>query len=332
MRKQTEAPEISRGLLLWYNKIMAILFSLFLLAFTVNPQSTYDVPYGTNDVLILDATLSEPVQSIEIHNTGNADNTVISELMILGDGASPGFDGDEKELARVLYSPFFDWQISGNFDARIFVTIDLKPNFINQKTITPQLLVGGEVKATGLERIIRHDASAPTAPMTPLAKNGEALSSTSVRWHFTDLSNNEFGFKILDSSLKEVAQNEGENVSFVDETGLQPDTEYSGRLVVSFNDRGTSLTTALSNFTAVRTLKEESKEMEEAPPQEIETPESQGEESTAKSLQEKIEALQLQLIDLLEQLVEVLQKQIGDAQANIFSAFSTFTLWFESFF
>ena len=34
---------------------------------------------------------------------------------------------------------------------------------------------------------------------------GEALSVSTIRWHFTDLSNNEFGFKILDSELNIVA-------------------------------------------------------------------------------------------------------------------------------
>ncbi|MBI2042640.1 MAG: hypothetical protein HYT21_02780 [Candidatus Nealsonbacteria bacterium] len=278
-------------------RIFLLLFFIFLPTiatasvaedFKVNPQSTYDIPYNTSRVLVLDLTLSAPKQSIILSNAGTADHTVISELTFWQDGSSADWNGDETEVARVLSPPFFDTAISGNFSGRIFVTADIK-NIASLQARTP-----------------------------------EAISSTTLRWHFQDQSNNEFGFKILDGNLRVVARTEQANVSYIDETGLQPDTEYSGRLAVAFNDRGTSLTTVLSNFEAVRTL---------AAPEEVQPPaEVEGEGEEVVDLRDKIETLQLQLLDLLNQLIQVLQEQIAASQASIFSAFSIFTFWLESFF
>lgn len=315
-------------------RIFLLLFFIFLPTiatasvaedFKVNPQSTYDIPYNTSRVLVLDLTLSAPKQSIILSNAGTADHTVISELTFWQDGSSADWNGDETEVARVLSPPFFDTAISGNFSGRIFVTADIKNiASLQEKTFQFQVKENSEVKATGFERKIVHNASGPTIPIAPIARTPEAISSTTLRWHFQDQSNNEFGFKILDGNLRVVARTEQANVSYIDETGLQPDTEYSGRLAVAFNDRGTSLTTVLSNFEAVRTL---------AAPEEVQPPaEVEGEGEEVVDLRDKIETLQLQLLDLLNQLIQVLQEQIAASQASIFSAFSIFTFWLESFF
>jgi len=128
--------------------------------FTVNRQSTYDIPYGTERVLILDLTLPIPatgetyqLESITLHNAGTADHTVVSELEVWEDGASAGWNGDERSVVRVTNLLFFDAEISGDFRAysqadpwqRLFVTVDLKSNFINEKTFQLQLLKGSVV-------------------------------------------------------------------------------------------------------------------------------------------------------------------------------------------
>ena len=83
----------------------------------------------------------------------------------------------------------------------------------------------------GARKIISKDASAPALPAFPLAGSPEVLSTSTIRWHFTDLSLNEFGFKILDGNLKELVRKEEANLSYLDETGLSPNTEYSGRRI-----------------------------------------------------------------------------------------------------
>ncbi|MDO8265275.1 MAG: fibronectin type III domain-containing protein, partial [Candidatus Parcubacteria bacterium] len=93
---------------------------------------------------------------------------------------------------------------------------------------------------TGFERMISVSASYPTVPVPPLARTAEALSSSAIRWHFIDLSNNEFGFKILDYALKIIIQKDESDLSYIDETGLQQNTNYSGRRIYGFNDRGQS--------------------------------------------------------------------------------------------
>jgi len=309
--------------------------------FIVNRQSTYDVPYGTTKVLILDLTLPKPaegqtlqLQSIKIHNAGTADHTVIYKLEIWEDGSSLGWDNDETMVVRIPAVPFFDTEISGTFREysesdswqRIFITLDISSDFIAERTIQPQLLKDSVVfstatgptdaEITGFERKIRHDASIPTTPVSPLAENAEALSISSIRWHFTDMSNNEFGFRILDAELNEMARNETADISYIDETDLTPNTEYSGRKVVAFNDRGESLASALAVFLAVHTLaleaeeeiiEEEAEETEEEAEEEVEE-EVIEEPSLFKIIQTKIAEIQQKLNELIRQFNELVQE------------------------
>jgi hypothetical protein len=76
-------------------------------------------------------------------------------------------------------------------------------------------------------------------PDTPIIGTGQALSTTSIRWAFTDNSDDELGFKIydLEGNLKETCV--GENLTYCDETGLNENTQYS-RIVVAYNIYGNS--------------------------------------------------------------------------------------------
>ena len=325
--------------------------------FTVNRQSTYAVPRDVTKILVLDLTLPEPpengslkVESIKLHSAGTATHLDFSKLLIWEDGPSAGFDNDEIEVAKVL-TALFDTEISGTFREyskgdpwqRIFVTLDTTSDVysITEKTIKLELVMDSvifsdtafngptDASVIGFERIISKDASTPTVPVTPLAGTPEVLSSTAIRWHFTDLSNNEFGFKILDDTLKEVARKEQVNLSYLDETGLQPDTEYSGRSVMAFNDRGESLSSALTVFSAVSTLAEEVEEevIEEEVIEEVsEVIEEEVEDevieepSLLEKLQTKIAEIQQKINELLNQLNELLQEQA----ATIWTAFQRF--------
>ncbi|MFH1820667.1 MAG: hypothetical protein ABH805_02035 [Candidatus Nealsonbacteria bacterium] len=240
--------------------------------FTINNQSMYDVPPGSSKVLILDLSLPETLQSIRIDNAGTAEQRDISKISVFEDGASSGWDGDEKEIVNRSTTPFFDTILLGTFSSkRIFVTVNIASTAVSYRTIKPKfkldslVFVSGGTGPTdeellGLERKIVAGASQPTAPVAPLPGTPEILSSTAIRWHFTDLSNNEFGFKILDGNLKTIVKQEEANLTYLDETGLLPSTAYSGRRVVTFNDRGESFVSLI--FPEVVTL---AKEMIEEP-------------------------------------------------------------------
>ena len=152
-----------------------------------------------------------------------------------------------------------------------------------------------------------------------------------------DLSNNEFGFKILDENLK-IATSGPENISYLDETGLEPNTEYSNRKIVAFNDRGQSSVSTLSVLPAIKTLPSD-EEKETRSPQETESqspvpevesqvPETGGPVPPSESeLRAQIQELQQKIIDLLKQLIQLLQEQISAAQASLFRAFGIFSSW-----
>ncbi|NLN75591.1 MAG: hypothetical protein GX139_04725 [Armatimonadetes bacterium] len=63
-------------------------------------------------------------------------------------------------------------------------------------------------------------------PAAPTNVSGAALSTTSIRWNFTDKANNEIGHRVYNGSTK-VAEREVFDISYVDETNLAPNTTYN---------------------------------------------------------------------------------------------------------
>jgi len=289
--------------------IPGIVYGFVASDFIVNRQSTYAVPRNVSNVLILDLTLPEPLQSIKINNAGTAQQGDISKISVFEDGPSPGWDGDES--ARIIKSsaPFWDTELMGDFSQkRIFVTVDISLTAVSGRTIKPEALID-DVAIVGFERMILQGVSTPSVPITPLAKTPEALSASSIRWHFMDLSNNEFGFKILDGNLKEVARSETADIAYLDETGLKPDTEYSGRQVIAFNDRGESPGSLLTIFPAVRTLKEENiVPVKESVPASNLEPSAAAPPTLSETIQTKIADIQRQINDLLKQINELVKQ------------------------
>ena len=64
------------------------------------------------------------------------------------------------------------------------------------------------------------------APAAPSGLAGSGLSTTSVRWNFTDNATNEIGARIYDGALK-VAEREVADTTYADEGGLIANTVYS---------------------------------------------------------------------------------------------------------
>jgi len=76
-------------------------------------------------------------------------------------------------------------------------------------------------------------------PLAPTIAQAEALSTTSIRWNFTDNATDEDGFKIYDTEDNLLVTCEGANLSYCDETGLSTNTQYT-RKVVAYNANGNS--------------------------------------------------------------------------------------------
>lgn len=84
--------------------------------------------------------------------------------------------------------------------------------------------------------IIRYISTPPTAPTigTP-----SALSTTSIRWAFTDNASDETGFKVYDTSNNLLVTCATANLTYCDETGLSVNTQYT-RKVVAYSGAGNS--------------------------------------------------------------------------------------------
>ena len=322
-------------------KIILLIFLLFpFLAqgateIIVNNQSTYAVPPGSSKVLVLDLTLPEKLETIKISNLGTAQHSHISNLSIYEDGASAGWDGDESVRLTRSVSPFWGVEYASDFvKQRIFVTLDIVTGISLEKTIQVQAVVNSSTTIIGFARTILPGASQPAVPVAPSAKSGEALSTSTIRWNFMDLSNNEFGFRIKDASLKTKAESEQSDVSYLDETGLAPNTCYSGRRAFAFNDRGESFPSLI--FAEVCTPAVPVAKEEVRPPDltsEV-TATSTSEVDVREVAPQVVEqdlsiTIRQKIIEILQQLIQLLQQQLTILQASLFSAFEIFVNLFQ---
>ena len=76
-------------------------------------------------------------------------------------------------------------------------------------------------------------------PATPTIGTATVLSTTSIRWGFTDKASNEIGFKVYDGSNVLKATCATASLTYCDETGLSANTTYT-RKVVAYNASGNS--------------------------------------------------------------------------------------------
>ena len=95
----------------------------------------------------------------------------------------------------------------------------------------------------------------PTAPTAPTIGSSGALTTTSLRWNFTDNADDETGFKVYDNggtpALKVTCATA--NLTYCDETSLSVNTQYT-RKVVAYNDVGnSSYSSTASKYTLATT-------------------------------------------------------------------------------
>ncbi len=81
-------------------------------------------------------------------------------------------------------------------------------------------------------------------PVAPAIGTPSALSFSSIRWPFTDNSNDETGFRVYDNTNNVVSSSATANLSYLDETGLSCNTSYSGRYAKAYNSYGESAASA----------------------------------------------------------------------------------------
>ncbi|GFE58101.1 hypothetical protein AOG1_19810 [Geobacter sp. AOG1] len=81
-------------------------------------------------------------------------------------------------------------------------------------------------------------------PTAPTAGTPQALSTTSIRWNFTDTSDSEDGFRLHDAAQTLKASAATPNLAWLDETGLSANTLYTRHLHAYNNVAGDSAASA----------------------------------------------------------------------------------------
>ena len=84
---------------------------------------------------------------------------------------------------------------------------------------------------------------------TPTIGAATVLSTSSIRWGFTDNALDETGFAVHDSNNNIVVTCNGSNLTYCDETGLQVNTQYTRKVTAIKNDIGSYLSDTVSKYT-----------------------------------------------------------------------------------
>ena len=154
--------------------------------------------------------------------------------------------------ANTYYS-LSTWTAGTTFDTNsissdpLFVST-VTPDFHLQST-SPAINVGTNVSLTSdyagvsVPRGAGYEIGAYEypVPLAPTIGSPSALSFSSIRWNFTDNSNDETGFRLYGSPGAVLVQSPLTNLSYLDETGLSAGTQYSGRYVKAYNSYGESV-------------------------------------------------------------------------------------------
>jgi len=103
------------------------------------------------------------------------------------------------------------------------------------------------------ESLASFSAMPASLPSAPSNLSCQAISSDIIRWNFTDTASNETGFKLYgpEGLILDTEPNIVTDLSYLDETNLQPNTQYQDRYVKTFNGAGES---AASNTVSCYTL------------------------------------------------------------------------------
>lgn len=90
-------------------------------------------------------------------------------------------------------------------------------------------------------------------PTAPTIGTPTALSSTAIRWNFTDNADNETGFRVYTNADAIATSSATANLTYLDETGLSENTQYT-RYVKAYNSYGESASSsATSTYTSANT-------------------------------------------------------------------------------
>lgn len=88
-------------------------------------------------------------------------------------------------------------------------------------------------------------------PISSTIGTPQVQSTTSIRWNFTDNASDETGFKVYDGTDTLITSLATADLTYLDETGLSENTQYSGRYITAYNSYGDSVhsSTATATYT-----------------------------------------------------------------------------------
>ena len=165
--------------------------------------------------------------------TGSANKQVVTGTWTLD-----GDTGKVLTLRSISEDTPWEFAIPADFTAGDYIDVKDSQNMTNAYRITPGAnTVSGGNNAPGWNFV----------PEVPTIGVPVAISATAIEWHFTDTSANETGFKIYDSGDNLVATCATADLAYCTETGLNVNTQYTGRYVVAYNSVGNSAPSGMAS-------------------------------------------------------------------------------------
>ncbi|MHB8793818.1 MAG: Ig-like domain-containing protein, partial [Thermoleophilia bacterium] len=149
-------------------------------------------------------------------------------------GYSRSYTDEDAEVTKTGTSTSYD------------VTIDPDADFAEEETVTIGVSVN-DVVGNPLTPPAWSFTTALLPPAAPSIGTPTVLSTTSIRWNFTDNAGNETGFKVHDALDNIKASSASPDLSFLDEAELAANTSYT-RHVHAYNGAGDSVASSSASI------------------------------------------------------------------------------------
>ena len=139
------------------------------------------------------------------------------------------------------------WQATSAGYTEANTASDINTNISTFLTGSGSFLFRAYLHSDGSQLVQLDSVDIAGVPLAPTIDAPTVLSSSSIRWNFTNNSDDETGFRIYDNTDTLVTSSATVDLAYLDETDLSENTQYSGRYATAYNGFGNSASSSAAS-------------------------------------------------------------------------------------
>lgn len=139
------------------------------------------------------------------------------------------------------------WTTSDGTYSQANTATEVNTNIATFPTGDGNFLFKAFLHSDGTQLVQLDSVAVAGVPFTLTISTPTVLSSSSIRWSFTDTADDETGFRIYDNTDTLTTSSATADLTYLDETGLSENTQYTGRYVTAYNDYGNSVSSSAAS-------------------------------------------------------------------------------------